>query len=99
MKMANIFQEILAKNLKTIRKNRNLTQFDLAELCNTSTNYIALIETCKKFPSSNMLSKITEILNIQPQELFNSQNNKEKNLTISKGDIIKDISNVLNKYL
>lgn len=95
--MSNIFQETLAKNLKIIRNNKNLTQFELAELCETSTNYIALIETCKKFPSSNMLTKIVEVLHIEPFELFLTEQSvkKEANKSLLKKEINKLIDKIL----
>lgn len=95
--MSNIFQETLAKNLKIIRNNKNLTQFELAELCETSTNYIALIETCKKFPSSNMLTKIVKTLHIEPFELFLTKQDvkKEANKSLLKKEINKLIDKIL----
>ena len=87
--MKNIFQETLANNLKLLRKSRNITQFELAELCETSTNYIALIETCKKFPSSDMLSKIVSVLNIKPYELFLTEKDIFDKDKISKKKVIK----------
>lgn len=95
--MTNIFQETLAKNLKIIRNNKNLTQFELAGLCETSTNYIALIETCKKFPSSNMLSKLVDVLNIEPFELFLTQNILKKE--VDKNLLKKEINKLIDKIL
>lgn len=95
--MSNIFQETLAKNLKIIRNNKNLTQFELAELCETSTNYIALIETCKKFPSSNMLTKIVEALHIEPFELFLTEQDVKKE--VNKSLLKKEINKVIDKIL
>ena len=95
--MSNIFQETLAKNLKIIRNSKNLTQFELAELCETSTNYIALIETCKKFPSSNMLTKIVETLHIEPFELFLTEQNIKKE--VNKSLLKKEINKLIDKIL
>jgi transcriptional regulator with XRE-family HTH domain len=49
-------------------KSHNLLQ--LAEKCNTSTSYIGEIEIGKKFPSVEMISNISEALEIRPFELF-----------------------------
>lgn len=97
--MKNIFQETLANNLKLLRRNRNITQFELAELCETSTNYIALIETCKKFPSSDMLSKMVNALNIKPYELFLTEENTFDKNKISKKRLLNDIEKVIDKYI
>lgn len=57
----------------------------LADLCETSTNYIGLMETAKRFPSADMLEKIANTLELKPQELFaepvgnlNSANKKDR---------------------
>lgn len=38
----------------------------LVDLCETSTNYIGLIETAKRFSSVDMLEKIAEALELTP---------------------------------
>lgn len=63
-------QECLAKNIKYYRNKNNLTQSQLAEACRTSTNYIATIETGKKYPSPNTLEKIAKVFNIEALDLF-----------------------------
>jgi transcriptional regulator with XRE-family HTH domain len=61
---------ILAFNIKEQRRILGLTQSQLAERVNTSTNYIALIETEKKFPKPEMLERIAAALGIDPPALF-----------------------------
>ena len=61
---------ILALNMKEQRRILGLTQSQLAERVNTSTNYIALIETEKKFPKPEMLERIATALGIDPPCLF-----------------------------
>lgn len=63
-------REYLANNIKKYRKERKMTQADFADLCDTSANYIALIETCNRFPREDMIEKIAQALNIEPFELF-----------------------------
>ena len=48
---------VFISNLKTIRKERQITQEKLAELCNTDTAYIGQIETKKRFPSLTFIEK------------------------------------------
>lgn len=50
-----------------------ITQAQLAERVNTSTNYIALIETGKKFPKPEMLERIAAALKIEPSALFTAE--------------------------
>ncbi len=66
----NRFQKYLANNMKLARNQKKLTQMQLAELCETSVNYIGLIETGKRFPSAEMLEKIAKSLELKPQEMF-----------------------------
>jgi transcriptional regulator with XRE-family HTH domain len=50
-----------------------ITQAQLAERVDTSTNYIALIETEKRFPHSEMLERIAAALEIDPPALFSTK--------------------------
>ena len=63
-------REYFASNIKKYRKERKLTQADLAELYDTSANYIAIIETCNRFPREDMIEKIAQALMVEPFELF-----------------------------
>jgi transcriptional regulator with XRE-family HTH domain len=56
--------------MKEQRRILGITQAQLAERVNTSTNYIALIETEKKFPAPEMLERIAAALEIDPPFLF-----------------------------
>jgi transcriptional regulator with XRE-family HTH domain len=56
--------------MKEQRRILGITQAQLAERVNTSTNYIALIETEKKFPKPEMLERIAVALEIDPPALF-----------------------------
>ena len=69
----------------------------MAELCETSINYIVLIETCKKFPSSNMLTKIVEVLHIEPFELFLTEQDIKKE--VNKSLLKKEINKIIDKIL
>ena len=64
---------LLAFNIKEHRRILGITQAQLAEKVNTSTNYIALIETKKKFPKPEMLERIAAALEIAPSSLFASE--------------------------
>ena len=94
----NIFQEYLANNIKLTRKRKRLTQMQLADLCETSTNYIGLIETAKRFPSVDMLEKIANALELKPQELF-AEPKVNFTSNTKKDRIISDIINILDREL
>ncbi|MDR0551987.1 MAG: helix-turn-helix domain-containing protein [Spirochaetaceae bacterium] len=69
----NSLRAVLALNIKRQRRMLGITQEQLAERVNTSTNYIALIETKKKFPKPEMLERIAAALEIDPTALFTAE--------------------------
>lgn len=56
----------LGKRIKTIRKERALTQEKLAEMTGLSNNYISNIETNRSIPSIDTLLKICNSLGVTP---------------------------------
>jgi transcriptional regulator with XRE-family HTH domain len=67
--MANL-RDILANNLRENRKRCGLSQAKLSEKANISTQYIAMIEVSRKFPTPEMLERIAKALEIEAHELF-----------------------------
>lgn len=92
----NKFGEYLANNIKLARKRKKLTQMELANLCDTSPNYIGLIETAKRFPSFDMLEKLAIALELEPHELFIRPIIKYKSNT-KKDKILVKISQILDE--
>jgi transcriptional regulator with XRE-family HTH domain len=66
-------RELLAYNMKENRNKLGLSQSRLAERTGLSTQYIAMIELTRKFPSPEMLERIANALEIDPPELFSIQ--------------------------
>ena len=67
--MANL-RDILANNLKENRKKCGLSQAKLSEKANVSTQYIAMIEISRKFPTPEVLERLAKALGIEAYELF-----------------------------
>jgi transcriptional regulator with XRE-family HTH domain len=67
--MANL-RDILANNLKEYRKKCGLSQAKLSEKANISTQYIAMIEVARKFPTPEILDRIAKALETEAHELF-----------------------------
>jgi len=63
-------RSVLAFNMKAQRQILGISQAELAGKVDTSTNYIALIETEKRFPKPEMLERIAVALEIDPTTLF-----------------------------
>ena len=96
-------QDVFMSNLKRLRKQQNITQEKLAELCNTETSYIGQIETRKRFPSLTFIEKIANALNIAPYILFKPveeiEINKKQNIQKELINIIsKDITKILTNF-
>ena len=66
-------RELLAYNMKENRNRLGLSQSRLAERACLSTQYIAMIELARKFPTPEILEKIASALEIDPPELFSIQ--------------------------
>ncbi|GHV54431.1 hypothetical protein AGMMS49579_14990 [Spirochaetia bacterium] len=67
--MAGI-REVLATNLKEYRRMRGYSQDKLAELANISSQYLATIETCRKFPTPEVMDLLAAALGIKTHQLF-----------------------------
>lgn len=63
-------QKILAGNLKRARSKRHISQNTLATRAGISTGYLAEIETCRKFPSAEVLQGLADGLQCHPGLLF-----------------------------
>ncbi|MBQ2125227.1 MAG: helix-turn-helix transcriptional regulator [Spirochaetales bacterium] len=61
---------VFIQNLKRIRKLKNLSQAQLAELCEVSTGTIGNIECGLAKPSFDLILTMAEILKIHPAYLF-----------------------------
>jgi transcriptional regulator with XRE-family HTH domain len=76
-----ILQRIFIENLKEFRKKRGISQMALAEMCDSSGNYIGEIETGRRIPSFEKIEKIALALRIAPYQLFmgeDAEAHKEK---------------------
>ena len=81
--------------MKLHRKKLGLSQTKLAEKLNIADNYIAMIETGRRFPSITMLERIAEALDIDTLELFSinpTKSTQKKNL---KAVILADLEQIL----
>ncbi len=58
------------KKIREIRRLRDFTQAELAEMCNLSNNFIALLERGRNAPSIGTLEKLADALNVSISELF-----------------------------
>ncbi|MDR0302196.1 MAG: helix-turn-helix domain-containing protein [Treponema sp.] len=91
--MANI-REVLANNIKEYRRKNGFSQDKLAELAGISSQYLATVETCRKFPTPEVLERIAEALSVETHELFtfaSPQDELEKLRQDIIGEVVKAI--------
>jgi len=66
-------KSILASNIKFYRKKRGLTQENLAEMVNTASTYIAMIESGRRTPSFKLIERMADALDVDATELFSTK--------------------------
>ena len=96
-------QKRLSENLRKIRKNKKLTQFELAIKCDLSEAMIKNIELNRSWPSEKTLSQITKALDIDIYKLFlpvaaDLEQKKEIKMSI-KEEIIKEIRRYIDRQI
>jgi len=95
-------RSVLAFNMKAQRHILGITQEQLAERVDTSTNYIALIESKKSFPTPEMLERIAVALEIDAPSLFSTISYPIKEtgtLSELQGKLLNDLSEVISHHL
>ena len=71
-----MLQRKLGQRIATLRKNRKLTQEQLAEAVGCSVEFISLVERGVNAPSVAGLEKFAKILKVEVRELFTFQEKK-----------------------
>jgi transcriptional regulator with XRE-family HTH domain len=96
--MTNL-RNILAKNLKENRRKCGVSQAKLTEKAGVSTQYIAMIELSRQFPTPEVLDRIAAALDIEAYELFAVPPSPENSMERLHRDIIKEIREVIVEVL
>ncbi len=95
-----ILKQLFAENLKKIRKQRGLTQEKLAELVNVAPRHISFIETARSFPSSDLLEKLSKVLNTDYSDLFEFKKEMTREEIIENIlELVQKLDNAKLKYL
>jgi len=97
--MTNL-RQLLGFNIKQYRVKLGLTQAKLAEKADASTQYIAMIELGRKFPSIELLERLAQALEIDNLDLFTPPPfPAEKMKTLQKtflSDLEKEVAKSVN---
>lgn len=70
------------KQIQLLRQRHNLTQKELAEIINSSQNYLSDVETGKKRPSLDYYITIANYFKVSLDQLFADELNMKKNIII-----------------
>jgi len=89
-------RKVLALNMKYYRKILGLSQAKLAEKAQITDNYIALVETGKRFPSVSILEQIAQALERDTLELFSPKQDDLLAKRALKTKILADIDAILS---
>jgi len=96
--MKNI-REVLAKNIKENRRKCGFSQDKLAELASISSQYLATVETCRKFPTPEVLDRLAKALGIETYELFMFSSTPQQELEKLRQDIIGEVIKTIKQSL
>ncbi|MBU0936563.1 MAG: helix-turn-helix domain-containing protein [Spirochaetes bacterium] len=100
----NELYTILARNLKMYRTQRQLTQEQLAEASSISKNYLAEIETERKYPSPEVFWQLAEALHIEPFQLLVNRSQYQSPGELSRFEeirsaLVHDVNTVVQEHL
>ena len=71
-------KKLLGRQIKQIRKNKNIKQDELAEMIGIATRNLSNIETGHCFPSADSLEKIAKALDCKVKDLFDFEHHKDE---------------------
>jgi transcriptional regulator with XRE-family HTH domain len=60
-------REIVARNLRRMRRGRELSQEELALRAGFDRNYVGMLERCENSPTVDTLERLAQALNVDPQ--------------------------------
>jgi transcriptional regulator with XRE-family HTH domain len=61
---------LVARNLRVLRKQKGLTQEELAFQAQINRNYVGQIEREEKSPTVDVIEKLSNSLEVYPSDLF-----------------------------
>ena len=92
MEKTTPLREIFAKNLRENRRKCGFSQEKLAEKAGISTQYLAMMEIARKFPTSEVLERIAGAMKIKVYELFLTEHSPREELELLRRDIINEMN-------
>lgn len=74
--------------ISSLRKEKNMTQNDLAEKMNVTDKAVSKWERNLSYPDIKSISKLAEVLDVSVEKLLNAQTENENKNNSKKNDII-----------
>ena len=96
LKMTDL-KQLLAFNVKQNRYRLGISQARLAEKAESSTQYIAMIELGKKFPSVKMMERLALALEIDNLDLFSPPPFPKETLRRLQEAVLADLEKTVAK--
>ena len=63
----------VARNLKRLRREKGMSQEELADRADINRNYVGMIERSENAATVDMLEKLAEALDAKPVEFFHEE--------------------------
>ena len=95
-------EKTVIDNIKRIRKEKGITQEQLAEACNTATSYIGLMEIYRNVPKLSTIERIAAALGVEPQVLFQKRekdSSTERKIKAIKNTVMQSVEKELMRAL
>lgn len=81
--------KLVGKNIREIRKSKNLTQDDLAEKCDLQTSYLAGVERGERNVTLQTLEKIITGIDESPVNIFKFDSSNINMKDLEKKELVK----------
>jgi transcriptional regulator with XRE-family HTH domain len=92
-------REIFAKNLRDNRRKCGFSQEKLAEKAEISTQYLAMMEIARKFPTSEVLERLAGAMDIKVYELFLIDHSPREELELLRKNIISEMKQTFSEIV
>lgn len=90
--------KIICANIRDVRKNKGLTQEELAEKCDLHTSYLAGVERGERNITIQTLEKIAQGLEISPVDLLKVEQLNIDNQYFNKQGKLQLLMNIANEF-
>ena len=92
-------REIFAANLRENRRKCGFSQENLAEKAGISTQYLAMMEIARKFPSSEVIERLAGAMDIKVYELFLIDHSPREELKLLRQSIINEMKQTFGEIV